>query len=131
MEYVSSDVVSGDVIDILLKEYDRYCGFSKGYRAAIWDSMIAVYSYYSPEFSQGALKHRIYFSAYHCLPDKLAHFDQNDLVMLTPLESMSYQMELFINANEECKRELAIGLICFSIVCESSAENIDNIKTPK
>ena len=122
MAYLSRDVESGDVIDILLKEYVRQCGISLGYRAAIWDSMMAVYSYFSPQFSQGALKHRIYFRAYLYLPDKLAHFDQNDAAMLKPLESISYQMELFINADEECKRALAIGLMCFSIVRDRSVE---------
>jgi len=118
MAYVSSDVLSGDVIDILLKEYVRQCRVSLGYRAAIWDCMMAVYSYFLPELSQCVLKHRIYFRAYLYLPDQLAHFDQNDSVMLKPLESISYQMALFINADAECKRALAIGLMCFSIVRE-------------
>jgi len=115
MSYVSSEVVCGDVIDILLKEYDRQRGISFGYRAAIWDSMMAVYSYFLPQFSQDTLKHQLYLRAH-----RFAHFDQNDSIIMLPLESLSYQMKLFITADLECKRELAIGLMCFSIIHERS-----------
>ena len=116
IEYVSSDISNEDVIDHLLKEYDRQCGISLGNRAAIWDSVMAVYSYFSPKFAHDGMTYQVYLRAHMYLSSKRVHFDQNDVAMLNPLESMSYQMKLFINADRENKQALAVGLFCFAIV---------------
>jgi len=114
MNFVSSDVGSVmKVIDPLFNEYITYCGVSSGYRAAICDSMMAVYCYFSPQLSPGSTRARLYFKASLIQSGKFKHFILNDLAMMAPLESMSYQMQLFINADESCKRELALGLMCF------------------
>jgi len=114
MEAVSSDVGSvEEVIDTLFNEYIKYCGISKGYRTVIWDSMVAIYSYFKPELSHEAIQTVL---DEHFKSDQFQYFISYDLAIITPLDSMNYQMQLFINANEGCKKAFALGLICFATI---------------
>jgi len=114
MEYVSSDVESvEEVIDILFHEYVNYCSISKGYRTAIWDSMVGIYSYFNPELShEGVLA----LLDARFKPKQFQHLASYDVAITTPLESMKDQIDLFIHADADCKTALAFGLICF---CET------------
>jgi len=114
IESVSSDVESvEDVIDTLFAEYIKYCGISKGYRTVLWDSMVAVYSYFKPELSHEAIQAMLheYFKS-----DQYQAFISYDSAIIAPLNSMNYLMQLFINADEGCKQELALGIICFAMI---------------
>lgn len=114
MEAVSSDVGSvEEVIDTLFNEYIKYCGVSKGYRTVIWDSMVAIYSYFKPELSHEAIQAML---DEHFKSDQFQHFMSYDLAIITQLDSMNYQMQLFINADEGCKKALALGLMCFATI---------------
>ena len=111
MAYVSSDVGSvEEVIDTLFNEYIKYCGVSKGYRTVIWDSMVAIYSYFKPKLSHEAIQAMLHE---HFKSDQFEHIISYDLAIITPLDSMNYQMQLFIRADECLKKALALGLICF------------------
>lgn len=114
MEAISSDVKSiEEMIDTLFQEYVNYCSISKGYRTAIWDSMVGIYSYFKPELSHEAILNLLdeRFTSKQC-----QHLMSYDLAITTPLESMKDQIDLFIHADADCKTALAFGLICF---CET------------
>jgi len=52
----------------------------------------------------------------HFKSEQFQHFRSYDSAIITPLDSMNYQMQLFINADEGCKKELALGLMCFAAI---------------
>lgn len=101
-----------EVIDVLFKEYIKYCSISLGYRTAVWDSMVAVYSYFKPQLPHETIMTML---------DERFKTDVNqqcmsyDIAIMAPFESLCYQLQLFLEADEGCKQELALGLMCSAI----------------
>jgi len=64
-----------------------------GRTQVIWDSMAAIYSYFKPELSHESIQAML---DEHFKLDQFQHFMSYDLAIITPLDSINYQMQLFI-----------------------------------
>ncbi|MDQ7003374.1 MAG: hypothetical protein Q9N02_11940 [Ghiorsea sp.] len=106
LKLVSCDTIKVDVVmDTLLKAYTSLSCVSMGYRTAVWDCMVAVHAYVKPELEHEEI---VALISRHLQ-------DNSDIGVVSPSESLGYQVQLFLNADEGCKQAMALGLVCFAV----------------
>jgi len=100
------------VVDALFLEYINFCDISAGYRTALWDGMVAVYQYFSPDMEYDALIERI---QKRFEQDEFREFREYDIVITSAVSTMILLNHLFRDSSIACRRELTIAMLCFGV----------------
>jgi len=100
------------VVDALFLEYINFCNISAGYRTALWDGMVAVYQYFSPDMEYDALIERI---QKRFEQDEFKEYREYDIVITSAVSTMILLNNLFREQTTACRRELAIAMLCFGL----------------
>ncbi len=100
------------VVDALFPEYINFCDISAGYRTALWDGMVAVYQYFSPNMEYDALIERI---QKRFEQDEFREFKEYDIAITSAASTMILLNHILRDPTIACRRELAIAMLCFAL----------------